>query len=78
MKPESLYGAGKAASEAYIRAFSNLYKIKTWIIRLSNTVGQRSTHGIIFDFLKKLQENDNELIVHVDGKQSNPYMNIDE
>ena len=78
MKPESLYGAGKAASEAYIRAFSNLYKIKTWIIRLSNTVGQRSTHGIIFDFLKKLQENDNELIVLGDGKQSKPYMYIDE
>ena len=35
MKPESLYGASKLASEAYIRAFSSLYGLQSWILRLS-------------------------------------------
>ncbi|MBT6936722.1 MAG: NAD-dependent epimerase/dehydratase family protein, partial [Candidatus Marinimicrobia bacterium] len=54
MKPESLYGASKLASEAYVRAFSGLYGIQAWILRLSNMVGERITHGIIYDFIKKI------------------------
>ncbi len=38
MKPESIYGASKLASEAYIRGFSSLYNIQGWILRLSNMV----------------------------------------
>ena len=78
MRPESLYGAGKAASESYIRAFSNLYDINSWIIRLANTVGGRLTHGIIFDFLNKIKNNDKELVVLGDGKQAKPYMHVDD
>ena len=78
MRPESLYGAGKAASESYIRAFSNLYDINSWIIRLANTVGGRLTHGIIFDFLNKIKHNDKELVVLGDGKQAKPYMHVDD
>ena len=51
--PINLYGASKLASEAYIRAFSSLYNIQAWILRLSNMVGERTTHGILFDFLAK-------------------------
>ena len=78
MRPESLYGAGKAASESYIRAFSNLYDINSWIIRLANTVGGRLTHGIIFDFINKIKHNDKELVVLGDGKQAKPYMHVDD
>jgi UDP-glucose 4-epimerase len=78
MKPESLYGAAKLSSEAYIRAFSTLYNIQSWIIRLSNTVGERLTHGILFDFLKKINTNRDELIVLGDGTQSKPYMYVHE
>ncbi len=78
LNPESLYGAGKSASESYIHAFSSLYDIKSWIIRLSNTVGKRLTHGIIFDFLNKIKDNENELKVLGDGKQAKPYMYVDD
>tara|TARA_B100001123_G_C15328718_1_gene1030468 strand:- start:2033 stop:2968 length:936 start_codon:yes stop_codon:yes gene_type:complete len=78
MKPESLYGASKLASEAYIRAFSALYGIQAWILRLSNMVGDRATHGILFDFLKKVKNNPNELIVLGDGNQNKPYMYVQE
>ena len=78
MKPESLYGASKLASEAFIRAFSGLYDIKAWILRLSNMVGERSTHGILFDFLCKVKSNQKELIVLGDGNQNKPYMYVHE
>ena len=50
--PESLYGASKLSSEFFIKTFSNLYGIQCWIIRLSNIVGERSTHGVIHDFFR--------------------------
>jgi len=78
MKPESLYGASKLASEAYLRAFSSLYNIQTWILRLSNMVGERTTHGILFDFLEKIKNNSKELIVLGDGNQNKPYMYVHE
>ena len=78
MKPESLYGASKLASEAFIRAFSALYDMQAWILRLSNMVGERSTHGILFDFLKKIKNNPDELIVLGDGNQNKPYMYVQE
>jgi len=78
MKPESLYGASKLASEAYIRAFSSLYGIQAWILRLSNMVGERSTHGILYDFVNKVKNNPNELVVLGDGNQNKPYMYVHE
>tara|TARA_B100001996_G_C18645615_1_gene587278 strand:- start:670 stop:1605 length:936 start_codon:yes stop_codon:yes gene_type:complete len=78
MKPESLYGASKLASEAYIRAFSTLYGIQSWVLRLSNMVGERTTHGILFDFVKKVKKNKEELIVLGDGNQFKPYMYVGE
>ena len=76
MKPESLYGASKLASEAYIQAFSALYGLQIWILRLSNMVGERVTHGILFDFLEKIENNNKELIVLGDGNQKKPYMYV--
>ena len=78
MKPESLYGASKLASEAYIRAFCALYGIQAWILRLSNMVGERTTHGILFDFINKVKNNPNELVVLGDGNQNKPYMYVHE
>ncbi len=74
--PESLYGASKLASEFFIKTFSNLYGINCWIVRLSNIVGERSTHGVIHDFLIKLDKNKDELNVLGDGNQTKPYMYV--
>ena len=76
--PESLYGASKLASEAFIYAFSGLYDIQAWICRFPNVVGDRSTHGIIFDLLEKLDRDPANLEVLGDGKQSKPYMYVHE
>ncbi|MDC3246409.1 NAD-dependent epimerase/dehydratase family protein, partial [Flavobacteriaceae bacterium] len=74
--PVSNYGASKLASEAFISAFSSTYKIKTWIARFPNVVGERFTHGVIYDFVKRLRENSNELVVLGNGEQIKPYLYV--
>ena len=48
--PISHYGASKLASEAYISSFCENYGFKAWITRFPNVVGERATHGAIYDF----------------------------
>ena len=49
-----------------------------WIFRFANVVGSRSTHGVIVDFIKKLRSNQQELKILGDGKQSKPYLHVEE
>jgi UDP-glucose 4-epimerase len=74
--PVSNYGAGKLASEAFISAFSAGCGIRAWITRFPNVVGERATHGVIFDFIRKLQNNPARLEVLGNGKQVKPYMYV--
>lgn len=76
LKPVSNYGAGKLASEAFISAFSSTYHIQTWITRFPNVVGERFTHGVIYDFIHKLQKNPKELEVLGNGEQCKPYVYV--
>lgn len=74
--PVSHYGAGKLASEAFIASFAINYGIQAWIVRFPNVVGERATHGVIFDFINKLQENPEELEVLGNGAQCKPYQYV--
>lgn len=76
LRPVSNYGAGKLASEAFISAFASTYKIQTWITRFPNVVGERFTHGVIYDFIHKLQKNPGELEVLGNGEQCKPYVYV--
>ena len=55
--PVSNYGAMKLASEGIITAALERFLKRAWICRFPNVVGGRATHGVIFDFLKKLRAN---------------------
>ena len=74
--PVSNYGAGKLASEAFISAFSASYNIQTWIARFPNVVGERFTHGVIYDFIGRLRKNSKVLTVLGDGEQTKPYLYV--
>lgn len=74
--PISHYGASKLASEAYISSFCENYGFKAWITRFPNVVGERATHGAIFDFINKLRKNPNELEVLGNGTQIKPYLYV--
>jgi len=76
--PVSLYAAAKLGSEGLISAYSHLFGIQGLVFRLANTVGPRLTHGIIFDFLNKLRQNQKELEILGNGRQQKPYLYIDD
>ena len=78
LRPVSHYGAAKLASEAFVSSYNNLYGIQTWVARFCNVVGPNMTHGVIPDFIKKLKSNPEKLIVYGDGKQTKPYIYIDD
>jgi UDP-glucose 4-epimerase len=76
--PISNYGAMKLASEAAVSAAVTDAVERAWIFRFPNVVGPRGTHGVIFDFLHKLQRRQDELEVLGDGTQQKPYLHVAE
>jgi len=76
--PISNYGAMKLASEAIISAAVEKISGMAWIFRFPNVVGSRSTHGAIYDFIKKLRRTPAELQVLGDGTQQKPYLHVSE
>jgi UDP-glucose 4-epimerase len=76
--PISNYGAMKLASEALVSAAVESFLDQAWIFRFPNVVGPRATHGVIFDLLRKLGQNADELEVLGDGAQQKPYLHVSE
>lgn len=76
LHPTSLYGATKAACEAYIQSYASYYDWNAYIFRFVSWVGERYTHGIIVDLLKQLKTNPRKLELLSDGtpKKSSLYV----
>jgi UDP-glucose 4-epimerase len=65
----SLYGASKLAGEGLISAYCEGFGFQAWIFRFVSILGERYTHGHVFDFYQKLLENPQELAVLGNGRQ---------
>jgi UDP-glucose 4-epimerase len=76
--PQSQYGASKLASEGLISAYCYSYHMQAWIFRFANIVGPGMTHGVIYDFLRKLQRDPTRLEVLGDGRQAKSYLWVDD
>ncbi len=72
--PINYYGGAKLASESYISAFAKMNNFDVTIFRFANVIGPHLTHGVIFDFIKKLNANPHELQILGDGHQTKPYI----
>ncbi|MCI4362750.1 MAG: NAD-dependent epimerase/dehydratase family protein [Thermoplasmata archaeon] len=72
--PHSQYGANKLASEALLGAFCHSYGLHAAIFRFANIVGPAMSHGIIYDFLRKLEKTPERLEVLGDGRQAKSYL----
>jgi UDP-glucose 4-epimerase len=72
----SLYGASKYAGEAMIQAYSEYFGITCYIFRFVSWIGERYTHGVIFDFMKKLRQNPARLDILGNGKQRKSYLDV--
>jgi UDP-glucose 4-epimerase len=72
----SLYGASKMAGEGLIAAYCEGFGFQSWIFRFVSILGERYSHGHVFDFYKKLLANPMELEVLGNGKQRKSYLYI--
>jgi UDP-glucose 4-epimerase len=72
----SLYGASKLAGEAMIEAYCEYYNIRSFMFRFVSWIGERYSHGVIFDFMKKLAKDPKRLDVLGDGKQKKSYLYV--
>lgn len=78
LEPISVYGASKLACEALISAYCHSFSMKSWTFRFANIIGERSGHGVITDFIRKLRANPAELEVLGDGRQAKSYLEVHE
>lgn len=76
LKPISYYGGAKYASEGFISSYTFMNDLNTVIFRFPNVIGPNLTHGVIYDFVKKLRNNPNELEILGDGTQTKPYLYV--
>jgi UDP-glucose 4-epimerase len=72
----SLYGASKVAAEALIQAYCEGFGMEACIFRFVSIMGERYTHGHVFDFYKQLLEHPSQLRVLGNGTQRKSYLYV--
>ena len=72
----SLYGASKAAGEALIAAYCEGFGFRACIFRFVSILGERYTHGHVFDFYRKLRADPTRLEVLGNGRQRKSYLHV--
>jgi UDP-glucose 4-epimerase len=76
MEPISTYGASKLGCEALISSYCHMFGLRATAFRFGNVVGGRQTHGVAYDFIRRLQLNPVYLEILGDGSQSKPYVHV--
>jgi len=74
--PISTYGASKLAGEALISSYCAMFDLSGCAFRFANVVGARQTHGVGFDFLRRLERAPSRLAILGDGSQSKSYIHV--
>src|SRR3984893_16455783 len=76
--PVSTYGASKLAGEALIASYCAMFGMRACAFRFGNVVGSRQTHGVGFDFVRRLRQQPDRLRVLGDGRQSKSYIHVED
>jgi UDP-glucose 4-epimerase len=74
--PVSHYGASKLCAEAMISSFVHMHNMQALIFRFANIVGDWQSHGVAYDFIKRLKKNPESLVVLGDGYQNKSYIHV--
>jgi UDP-glucose 4-epimerase len=74
--PISTYGASKLAGEALVNAYCAMFGLTGCAFRFGNVVGPRQTHGVGYDFVKRLLTDPTRLNILGDGSQSKSYIHV--
>ncbi len=72
----SLYGASKLAGEGLIAAYCTGFGFQGYVFRFVSILGERYTHGHVYDFYNKLLDNPHEIEVLGNGKQRKSYLHV--
>jgi UDP-glucose 4-epimerase len=75
-KQTSLYGASKLAGEGLISAYCEGFGFQGFIFRFVSILGERYTHGHVFDFFKRLGDDPTKLHVLGNGRQRKSYLYV--
>lgn len=78
MLPASTYGASKLAGEALLCSYAAMFDVSARCYRFGNVVGPRQTHGVGFDFIRRLLEDPTRLRILGDGQQSKSYVHVED
>ena len=74
--PISTYGASKQAGESLISSYCFMFDWTGCVFRFGNVVGPRQTHGVGFDFVRRLIKDPSTLRILGDGSQSKSYIYV--
>ena len=72
----SLYGASKLACEGLLASYAEGFDYQVYIFRFVSILGERYTHGHVFDFCKKLKDDPTKLYVLGNGHQRKSYLYV--
>ena len=72
----SLYGTSKLAAEGLIQSYAEGFGFTGYIFRFVSILGERYTHGHVFDFYRQLLQDSEQLKVLGDGQQKKSYLYI--
>jgi UDP-glucose 4-epimerase len=72
----SLYGASKLAGEGLIAAYVEGFGMRGYIFRFVSILGERYTHGHVFDFVHQLDKNSSTLHILGNGLQRKSYLHV--
>jgi UDP-glucose 4-epimerase len=76
--PVSTYGASKLAGEALLASYTAMFGMTVRAFRFGNVVGPRQTHGVGFDFIRRLLDDPHCLRILGNGQQSKSYIYVDD
>ena len=78
LRPVSPYGASKLSCEAMIGCYCHMFGLRALALRFANVVGPLQTHGVAYDFIRRLRADPTALDILGDGSQSKSYVHVDD
>jgi UDP-glucose 4-epimerase len=78
LKPLNLYGGAKLAAEGLISGWAHTYDFQAIVFRFVGIIGGRMDHGVVHDFVRKLQKDPSQLEILGDGSQKRSFVLVDD
>lgn len=78
MIPLNLYGGAKLAAEGLISGWAHTYDFQAVVFRFVGIIGGRMDHGVVHDFVRKLQKDPAQLEILGDGSQKRSFVLVDD